>query len=245
MNEYGQPTDTEEALREQSAAIDAEIAADLAGSGDDSTDDVDWEPAPDDATGDIPAELAKAKTSHNAEPVPESPEAKLLGEIVDANCEVCRLEALHLVDAEYAKQSKKSWEAAAKSLSKLIAKSGEKYPLFDREEHGAPSTAPESASEEWREVAIDILGNHGLSGAIIAKLIEVGIETIGHMADWTAGTGLYLNANGTGRPLTDLSGIGKAKAEKIEAALESFWRKQAVQEVFTPTAGTIEEVTHG
>jgi len=54
--------------------------------------------------------------------------------------------------------------------------------------------------------------------AIVAKLAENGIETIGQMVDFQKPS-----ESGWCKAITDIKGIGKGKAEKIELALETFW----------------------
>lgn len=68
--------------------------------------------------------------------------------------------------------------------------------------------------ESWRTVTLASLS---LSPGILEILAESDITTIGHITDHTA----------SGKRLTDISKIGEAKAEKIEQALESFWRSRA------------------
>ncbi len=68
--------------------------------------------------------------------------------------------------------------------------------------------------ESWRTVTLASLN---LSPGILEILAESDITTIGHITDHTAG----------GWRLTDIAKIGEAKAEKIEQALESFWRSRA------------------
>jgi hypothetical protein len=62
-------------------------------------------------------------------------------------------------------------------------------------------------------VPIETLVSHGLPQSLVVRLGEASLTTIGLLADFT-------NA---GKRLTDLDGVGEAKAEKIEQALERFW----------------------
>lgn len=70
-------------------------------------------------------------------------------------------------------------------------------------EPAAPSASP--PSDNWRAVSIDTLG---LPSALAEKLAEAGVENIGQLEDVRAGAGL-----------TSLTGIGRAKADKIEDAV--------------------------
>ena len=67
--------------------------------------------------------------------------------------------------------------------------------------------------ESWRSAPISDLG---LTGKLPESLEDAGIRTIGDLADYTA----------AGKLLTDISGIGQGKAEKIEKACEEFWERQ-------------------
>jgi hypothetical protein len=85
------------------------------------------------------------------------------------------------------------------------------------------------SGEAWRSVSIDELG---LSLAVASKLHESlggdnGHATIGNIADFTAS-----------RKLTDIKGIGKSAAEKIEDALSNFWAKHP-----QPVAESAEETS--
>ncbi|MGB0888913.1 MAG: hypothetical protein ACPGWS_01395 [Solirubrobacterales bacterium] len=64
---------------------------------------------------------------------------------------------------------------------------------------------------EWREVNLDSLFD--AKKATRKHLRVAGIDTVGQLSDFTAGEGL----------LTDIEGIGKAKAEEIEERLMDFW----------------------
>lgn len=81
-------------------------------------------------------------------------------------------------------------------------------PLFDRK----PQPEGENA---WREVLL-VEALQGVPSSILAKLAEAGLTTVGQMADFTQS-----------ERLIDVPGIGQAKAEQIEAALESFWARRA------------------
>lgn len=65
---------------------------------------------------------------------------------------------------------------------------------------------------EWRTVGMDALD---LPAHIVKKLAAKDIETIGALADFTAGD----------KPLTWIDGIGKGASEKIEDAMMEFWKK--------------------
>lgn len=94
--------------------------------------------------------------------------------------------------------------------------------------------------ESWRECLVVDLG---LPTGIEKALIAAEIDTIGKLADWTA----IPTASGYNQKLTDIGGIGAAKAEKIEAAMIEFWAARktqaetAVVEVGAPTVASIDQ----
>lgn len=66
--------------------------------------------------------------------------------------------------------------------------------------------------DDWKDVPLaDVLKAH-VSEKIIEKLTEAELTTVGQLAEYTAKC-----------RLTDIKGIGQAKAEQIEKAMEHFW----------------------
>ncbi len=152
----------------------------------------------------------------------EPPEApgpdygKFASTISEIESQCMELESIALRDAEIAKASKKNLESRIADLRRTIRKFNEKLPLLDgKEPQEGSATASTDAppSPEWADVAVDILITHGVSMAISNKLADAGIETLGQLAAWNDGT----------KNLTDIPGIGQAKADKIRDALEGFW----------------------
>lgn len=130
---------------------------------------------------------------------------------------------------EKAGDAKKVFDGLVEQLLELIrkVKNPPSMPLFD----GVPE--PNRASSEtdvtctepqaWRSVPLSE-ALVGLPEAIVTSLNESNLQTMGELADWTA-------AYGGRNKLTDIAGIGPAKAEKIEQALVDFWaRQKAVQD---------------
>lgn len=75
--------------------------------------------------------------------------------------------------------------------------------------------APEfPGHSNWRTVGVSELGRFGLAPKLIEKLVEGGVGTIGDISK--------LGENHLS--LTDVKGIGEKAAEKIEAALDAFWK---------------------
>lgn len=121
---------------------------------------------------------------------------------------------------EIAKDKKKVYEAEVESLLSYINGLSQQYPLFDRQQpagepaaDGPDAAAPPAPEESWRDVPISDLGPLGIPDGLLEALVEQGLHTIGLLADYTA----------SDKRLTDLKGVGPAKAEKIEHALERFW----------------------
>lgn len=79
----------------------------------------------------------------------------------------------------------------------------------------APAASGPVDPNAWRAVPISDLDLLPGLVAILAENPSKPIKTIGDLADWTSAR----------RPLTEISKVGEAKAEKIEAALDDFWRK--------------------
>lgn len=102
---------------------------------------------------------------------------------------------------------KKAFECSDEGLRNLIAEGPQqqmKLPLADAEEP--------QAEEAWRAMP---LAEAGIAGAMETKLAEADITTIGQLADFTA----------SGCELTEIDGIGPAKAEEIADLLTEFWKK--------------------
>ncbi len=150
---------------------------------------------------------APIDSTQKAEPELPSHEAEILAEIVEMNRECSLFESRMVMAKEDAKNATKAWESAVKRLQILIRQQDEPMPLFDRKPE------PLKPVEEWRDVDIDVLTNHGLSEAIVEKLRDSSFQAIGSLADWTASDNL----------LTAIDGIGPKKAEAIESSLEGFW----------------------
>lgn len=138
--------------------------------------------------------------------------AEAMAHILHLNAEITSAAADHAVKSEAAKAAKKRYEAALDDLTNYVA--GLKpMPLFDRQpsENGQAKPADDGA---WRPIPIEALEEFGLAPKIVASLLDGGIPTLGDLADFLS------KENGQ---LTDIGGIGPAKAEQIEQALESFW----------------------
>jgi hypothetical protein len=56
----------------------------------------------------------------------------------------------------------------------------------------------------WRKTKVADLRVYGLSGPIVAKLLDAGLDTLGALADWTA----------KGNHVRDIPGIGEYEVER-------------------------------
>lgn len=72
--------------------------------------------------------------------------------------------------------------------------------------------AMEGTDVDWRAIAVSELE---IPNGTMVKLHEAKITTMGELADWTA----------EGNLLTDIPGIGGAKAEQLEEATMAFWQR--------------------
>lgn len=162
-------------------------------------------------SGMVPYVEPKAETTT---PPVEEP---VLAKIFELNREVSARSDDYIMKKEAASSAKKLLEAATEQLNWYIRKKEREHeeqgkqeamPLFDK-----PAPPPES----WRETPIADLSAFGLSSAIVGKLTDQGVGTIGALADWT----------NTGKLLTDLDGIGPGKAAQIEEALTAYWAKHS------------------
>lgn len=85
----------------------------------------------------------------------------------------------------------------------------------DRATTETKCVADETADESWR---LETLASLGLPKKLLEKLAENDppLQTVGDVSDW-------IDAD---KRLTDIKGVGQAKAELIEQALEEFWKRQ-------------------
>jgi hypothetical protein len=152
---------------------------------------------------------------------------------------VGKLEA-RMNDAKAAAASaKKAYETAVEehfSLEEELSTGQGRLPFPPPEAEAEPeltppiSTAPLAAAigamqapaegEEWRGVELSTLDP--MPTTLVAVLAEANIRTVGDIADFTKPS-----PTGFCKRLTDIPGVGKAKAEKIEAALDWFWSSRA------------------
>lgn len=192
-------------------------------------------------------------------PIPEPSEAELiLAEITESADEVQAAyeewqsaESAAKAAKEEAKEAEANWKSCVTRQQTVIRGSREKYPLFDpkyvRARQGIEKSVNQIAAEEaraakaeaeqaakiaavqadpvakdaWRAVP---LATTKIPSNIVAILDESAYRTIGDIS----------NLTNSGLCLTDIKGIGQAKAQKIEDALTQYWADHP--EFTSPTA---------
>lgn len=169
------------------------------------------EPEPEPIPDPTPAELALAEIREVTERVTEAWE-KLLK---------ARKASKDAKEAE--KDAQSVWEVAVTDQQSTIKGQSEKYPLFDRAYFQAKNQIAETAKaiaaekdkpadESWRKVRLDSLA---IPSSTVKLLAESDIFTIGDVS----------NLQLKGLALTDVRGVGRAKADRIEEAIIKFWQE--------------------
>lgn len=127
------------------------------------------------------------------------------------------------------KEAKKKLERIEAKILDINLSMVEELPLFDQgraddddqadEDDQDEAPAAEKPDESWRMVPVGTLDEFGLAQGVIAKLKDAGLYCVGSIADWTKS-----------KKLTDVPGIGEAKADAIESALAGFWEARRTEE---------------
>jgi hypothetical protein len=157
-------------------------------------------------------------------------EPRLPPELVEEWRDVQKAKAKYKAVKEQASALKKAWESKQEAFDQAFKDhiNGQQG-LFD-----PPKKAP--AEDAWKKEPLGkVLAAAGLSEKVIEKLAEADLKTVGDLA-------AYVNADGGRQKLTDIKGVGPATAEKIEAALEQFWKdRDAAQAATEPDDGDDED----
>lgn len=110
------------------------------------------------------------------------------------------------------KVAKASYESAVAQMLRIVDdERNPELPFSD------PPSAGEQSPDAWKSVSLREV--RGLGEGELAALAEAGIETIGKMSEYTSQ-----------HRLTDIKGIGDAKAEKIENAMAEYWNEHPIPE---------------
>lgn len=130
------------------------------------------------------------------------------------------------------KAAKQAWEAAAEEHSDLEAE-------LERERNDPATPGPlfeqpaaiQNVEDLWREVSIRV-ALEGPPVGVIVSMNEAGIFTMGDLADWTA----------AGKRLTDIPGVGEAKAQQIHDAEADFWARWRAEQGPGETDPVVEAI---
>lgn len=163
----------------------------------------EWEPESPAPEPPIDVEFVEAKPeAASCTPIPASCRAKLKELREKQREQMARVEEL--------KQETKEAKAV---LELTNARIGQAIDEIDQ-----PDLFDQAAADEpdgWQDVPLsEALA--GVPASVIEALAEANLTTVGELADWIA-------ADGGRHRLTDIKGIGEAKAEQIQQALEAFW----------------------
>lgn len=111
------------------------------------------------------------------------------------------------------KEAKDHAKACERNLQRAIRGSDEQKELPFKE---GETQASQEEDQSWREVTIE---DAGIPEKLCAFLLEnkPPLETLGDIADWS---------DKHKKSLTDVTGIGPAKATQIEDALVEFWAQR-------------------
>ena len=139
------------------------------------------------------------------------------------------LDRLHEIEEQERRVQKaedqwKGLQQQTKAAKEAFDYTVDKLRQLIRERDGAPlfnGNANETSinHESWRDTEVDDLGEHGLTIPVVAALKEADLNTLGDIADYTA----------SGKLLTDIKGIGNAKAEAIENCMTRWFAANPTQ----------------
>ena len=113
------------------------------------------------------------------------------------------------------KEAKEHAKACEKNLQRAIRGDDQQKEQLPFKE-GETQEASQEEDQSWREVSIE---DAGIPEKLCAFLLEnkPPLETLGDLADWS---------DKHKKSLTDVTGIGPAKATQIEDALVEFWAQR-------------------
>lgn len=185
----------------------------------------DQSPVAEEASPPADTEPTPAEAAQEVEPeASEAPEAESLRRIAEAERLVATKRHEWQEVKEVAKNKKALFDASIDQLCRLIKQETSEMPLFEQpavaEAAGPVDPEDEGFQAEdqswWGVPLADVLS--GLPPSIIEALNESGLKSVGELADASKNPRFKL---------TEIPGIGPVKAEKVEAALEAFWKRRA------------------
>lgn len=113
---------------------------------------------------------------------------------------------------EISAAKKKKWEAEQSQLDVLLDEDPDQQRLFTTPLAVPPSEPePEIVQDNWRDLDVNQLQDHGITESQCEKLSAAGIDTLGALQDLMQRNGQFW--------AKDLKGIGEQKAEKIADAM--------------------------
>lgn len=142
---------------------------------------------------------------------------------VDVEAERKALVAEVEADREYRRKLRKLRDQEETFKEKLASIRGQIKETLDEWLKGYSPTLfddrPQAqTSEDWRTIGVGVLQDHELPATLVKKLGENECATLGQLSD------LMNRATESGRVWWEVfNGVGQAKAEQIELALEKFW----------------------
>lgn len=167
--------------------------------------------------------MAKDQATATAVAEPEI-RKETLAEIRKIEKDIAEAEVRYEEHKDEAKAWKAHFDNRVAKLRDKCRSLSEPLPLF--ESNG------QATLDGWRDITIEE-ALPGIPPALLKRLIDSELSTVGAMADYTAAE----------KRFSDLKGIGDAKAEAIEKALEQFWerRKEADDSMHTTDETEDEE----
>ncbi len=106
----------------------------------------------------------------------------------------------------------------------------------DHTDNREPGEVP-AVDDSWKSVPLaDLVDKDGLPAKVAQLLGDAGINTLGELAAYSEPA-----ASGYTKKLTDIAGIGPAKADAIEAATAAFWSRRNAEQAQAADAGPTSE----
>lgn len=172
--------------------------------------------------GDAGGSEEGAESAASSPPALSADVAAMVAKVMEARFQAIDAESKVKLRTELLKDAKEMAKEAASalrgSLSRLCdACQAEVEEKFKRDVVPSRTVSADgmkevavSDADSWKSVRLDTFG---LSQALLTKLADAGLETMGQVADYSS----------AGKKLVDIKGIGAGAATKIEKAMDVFW----------------------